>query len=93
MIDSRQTFAPSEEVVKKAAEVTVERLTDCQYRVVPNDTTKAVRIVEFEYTDNEVMTDCYEEGTGEGCPGNDHRKMCYHVFSVLVAQEQEERPE
>lgn len=65
--------------------------TKAEFRILPDEPGKAVRIVRFFLMENEAYIDCFDEATRECCPSNYFSKMCSHVnkaIELLLAEDQ-----
>jgi len=60
----------------------VTRLSPTEFRVVPSEDGKRPRIVRFFIDGDDCAIDCADED-GNGCPSNDHARLCSHCFAAI----------
>lgn len=85
MIRTARTNSPSAHVKKRSKTMKGRTLGPGEFRIIPSEPGKAVRIVRFHTDDDteEVFIECYSEADGSDCPANGHARLCSHAFKAI----------
>jgi hypothetical protein len=85
MIGTGKTNSPTHHVKKRSKTMKGRTLGPGEFRIVPSEPGKAIRIVQFhQYEKGDIQIDCFEEGSNISCPGNAHGRLCSHVFKAIA---------
>lgn len=62
-----------------------KRLAPTEFRIVPSEPGKAVRIVRFHLDEDsgEAFIECFDEVTKAACGANAHARTCSHVEKAI----------
>ncbi len=60
-----------------------KKIAPAEFRIVPTEKGKAVRIVRFHLGEDDIGVECFDEKTLEECPASAHDRICSHVHKAI----------